>query len=131
MLTEQPVGLWGLFQRLEAHVREQEQSAAQMAFCALNWSAWAVRPLTADEYRYALWFGNKDLLFDMSDLTVDLIMDLCQNFLAYDQNLGQIRYIHMSAQQYIRSRSEAESVHQMMASACLRSALHANKNRRY
>ena len=123
MLTQPPAGLLGLYQRLEAHVRGQEKSATRMALRALNWSAWSVRPLNADEFRHALWFGNEDSLFDCSDLTHDLILDLCQNFLIFDQNLGQIKYIHSSAQQYIRSWNESEAVHRMIAVSCLRSAI--------
>lgn len=109
MLNEPPTGLLGLYQRLEADIRGQQKDSAQLALRALNWSAWAIRPLTPDEFRDALWYGNKDSPFDLSKLTLDLVLDVCQNFLIYDQNLGHIRFIHASAQQYIRSRNEAEA----------------------
>ena len=123
MLTQLPAGLLQVYQRLEAHVRGQEKFATQLALRALDWSAWSVRPLNPEEFRQALWFASKDSLFNLSDLTLDLILDVCQNFLIFDQNLGQIRYIHSSAQQYIRSWNEAETVHRMMAVSCLRFAV--------
>lgn len=131
MLNEPPTGLLGLYHQLEANVRGQQKDSAQLAFRTLNWSVWAVRPLTPDEFRDALWYGNKDSPFDLSELTLDLLLDVCQNFLIYDRNQGHITFIHSSAQQYIRSRNEAEaeSVHRMIATACLRSATHINYNR--
>lgn len=131
MLNEPPAGLLGLYQRLEANVRDQQNDSAQLAFRALSWSAWAIRPLTPDEFRDALWYGNKDSPFDLSELTLDLVLDVCQNFLIFDQNTGHIRFIHSSAQQYVRSRNEAEAdlVHRMIATACLRSATHVSHDR--
>ena len=119
MLTQSPAGLLEVYQRLEAHVRGQEKSATQMALRALNWSAWSVRPLNADDFRHAPLFGNEDSLFDRSDLTIDLILDLCQNFLIFDQSLGQIKYINSDAQQYIRSWNQTGTVHRMIAVSCL------------
>jgi hypothetical protein len=123
MLRKIPVGLDRSFERLAEAIRAQEKHAMHLAFRALDWSAWAVRPLTPDEFRYALWLGDPEETFRASEITLELILDVCQNFLKYESAVNQVMYIHSSAQRYVTERGDPEEAHRAIAIACLRSVL--------
>jgi hypothetical protein len=122
LLKEMPRDLQGSYQRMEEAISQQENTAARLAFEALQVLAFARRALVFEELRIALSLGNNSRALDPDLFNKELILEVCLNFLHVEPMSKELSFIHFSAQQYVKTRFSSETVNASLAATCLRYA---------
>lgn len=84
----------------------------------LKWLLCAQRMLHTSEF---LWAVAVDLDIAFEDITRDLILDLCHNFILYDEGLDMFRFAHLSVREFLEKRPEFSQIpcNLLAAESCL------------
>lgn len=85
---------------------------------AFKWLLSARRTLNASEF---LWAVAINLTVPFEDVTRQTVLDLCYNFVLYDEGLDIFRFAHLSVREFLETRSEFSEVScdSLAAESCL------------
>lgn len=85
---------------------------------AFKWLLSARRTLNASEF---LWAVAINLTIPIEDVTRQTVLDLCHNFVLYDEGLDIFRFAHLSVREFLETRSEFSEVScdSLAAESCL------------
>ncbi len=85
---------------------------------ALKWLLCAQRPLKSSEFCIAV---GMNLHISPGDLTKELVLDLCHNFVVFDDGLDTFRFAHLSVREFSEKQPGylQNSCHVLAAEVCL------------
>ena len=91
-----PMTMKGTYDEIYSMIQAEHDMARKAAETALKWIMTAYRPLTPKEVFSAMLQAG---IPDIQD--VDLILQICHNFVVLDQELGVLRLSHLSVREYL------------------------------
>ena len=111
-LGKLPKGLSGVYDEIINSIKSQPDCNFELAMRALQWMLVSERPLTPTELVAAAELNpsipvDSSIPFQRSVLAVELLIQSCAGLLLLDTTLNVIRFSHLSAQEYLETRSEA------------------------
>ena len=85
---------------------------------ALRWLLYAQKELRSSEFLMAV---VADLEISDGNLSVDTLLDLCNNFIVYDEGLDVFRFAHLSVREFLERKPEFTRVscYSLAAKCCL------------
>lgn len=99
-------------------VTDQTEFEKQLGLRVLSWVSWASRPLKPKELQHALAVEDSQRNFDDENIVdEDLLLSSCAGLVTLDRENGDIRLIHYTAEQYLRTQFPA--AHEGIAKTCL------------
>jgi len=99
-------------------VRDQEADVAALAMDILLWTTFSFRPCTSKELWTAITAADHVVGFEFNDLSVELAVNICHNFLRVDATHDGVVLIHTSARQYLTKWFGSAVGHGNIASQC-------------
>ena len=103
-------------------IRNQDEEEANLAFRALMWIIFALRPLTVLELRHALAIEVDQKNVDLEALVEEeILISICAGLVTLDQKSGIIRLVHYTTQEYfeVKGFEFFPNVHQEISTTCL------------
>ena len=119
-LEELPSGLRETYDRFWTKIQEQRPARKLLAEQTLELLLYSVQPLSANAVAQALTFGHSTDELDSNIVDVALILDVCQNLVVHDPELGILRPIHLTAQAFLKDHLPEGRSHSRIAVNCLR-----------
>ncbi|KAK3297422.1 uncharacterized protein B0H64DRAFT_473534 [Chaetomium fimeti] len=115
-------------------VIEQKKGLAELAKKALQWIAWAKRPLRALELRHVL-AVEADAAEPVEDCTPKIgdIVSVCAGLVIVDKRSGIVRLVHPTAQEYLEQTTQRwfPDAHRTITRACIASLTHGETHALY
>ncbi|KAL8716490.1 MAG: hypothetical protein Q9225_006191 [Loekoesia sp. 1 TL-2023] len=106
------------FRRIDS----QNSDDQELAIKALQWVAYAYRPLTVHELKEALAIEPDDKDFEKDAMSpIDIVLEACAGLLIVDEETQQARLVHYTAQEYFDGLLDARfrNVHALVAGDCI------------
>ncbi|KAK7409054.1 hypothetical protein QQX98_008758 [Neonectria punicea] len=117
-----PEKLSGMYREIEQRIEKQDTAEADLAWKILRWLTYTLRPLTLVEISEALAvrLGSTELDENARPYS-DRIVSVCAGLVTIDQESTVVRFVHFSAQEHLKQRSNeaVEEAHNEMAAICL------------
>ncbi|KAL7266006.1 hypothetical protein RUND412_011463, partial [Rhizina undulata] len=120
-LKRLPEGLTATYQVIWEKIHADTEANQRLAERALKWIISAKSPLTEDEILDAVsitpmqWVKRPD----HDGVTQMTILDLCQNLLVLDEELGVLRTAHFSVTEFLLKKLDISEAHTAAAEVCL------------
>lgn len=117
MLTNYPRQLDKQYDRMLSLVRDQEDDVVALAMNILLWTTFSLRPCTSKELWTVITVVGH-IRFDFDDLSAELAVNICHNFLQLDATHDGVVLLHTSARQYLTKSFGSAVGHGNLASQC-------------
>ncbi|KAK6532746.1 hypothetical protein TWF281_006923 [Arthrobotrys megalospora] len=114
-LAKLPLDLHSTYQRIFDKIL-QDEFGQRVATTAFQWILGTVRPLRLGELVGAIQEKTQDM-----DLTLDSVLEMCQNLLVLDQTEDVIRFIHLSAVEFLQNTENLLPGFSFQTGECLNS----------
>jgi len=107
-LENLPGGIEETYTTLLERINSQSASRKRLAYRVLQWMVCATRPMTPRELVEAVAIDpitHQDGI-DAKRMVkgVEAIVDICGNFISYDEQLGVLRFVHFTVQEFLAER---------------------------
>ena len=118
MLANYPRQLEKQYDRMLSLVRGQEADVAALAMDILRWTTFSFRPCTSKELWTIVTTADHITGFELDDLSAELAVKICHNFLRLDATHDGVVLLHTSARQYLTKWFGNAVGHANLASKC-------------
>ena len=102
-------------------ILDQKGSAPRLALGAFRWIRCSYEPLCSETLLDAITveIGDDGGFSCEENITIDILLKICQNLLIFDKQLNVFRFAHLSVDEYLEEKLDNVESHSEIAKVCL------------
>ena len=116
MLEDLPESLKATYEGIWIKIKQQRFSRKTLAEQTIELLLYSAQPLIAAAVAEGTTSNNS---YSSESVEVELLLDVCHNLVVLDPELGVLRFIHLTAQTFLRELFDEREAHTRIATKCL------------